>query len=111
MGGGVCDLGGREGGVEHEADDVQGAVDHLVAVRQAVHATVVQLHEHVVGRLQGVRVRVRLLPPPLQTIPFCRYCVFGYRQCCLPVGHYQITPPPLPPYLCLLPWAWTTDNV
>ena len=43
----------------------QGAVLHLVAVGEAVHAAVLQLHKHVVPRLQRVREGVSVLPAPL----------------------------------------------
>ena len=58
-------LVGGKSGVEHVADGVQRAVLHFVAVGEAVHAAVLQLHEHVVPRLQRVRECVRVLPPPL----------------------------------------------
>ena len=54
-----------ESRIEHIADGVEGAVLHFVAVGEAVHAAVLQLHEHVVPCLQRVRECVRVLPAPL----------------------------------------------
>ena len=55
--------------VEDKADGVQRAVLHFIAVRQAIYAAALQLHEHVVPRLQSMRERMRVLPPALIVVP------------------------------------------
>ena len=43
-----------EGRVENKSDDIQRSIYNLISFRQAIHATVVELHEHVVVSLQGM---------------------------------------------------------
>mmetsp|Transcript_27836 Transcript_27836/g.69878 ORF Transcript_27836/g.69878 Transcript_27836/m.69878 type:complete len:252 (-) Transcript_27836:253-1008(-) len=62
----------REGRVEHVADVVQRSINHLVPFRQTVHLGRLEVHEHVVRRLQAVRVRLGVGPAALE--------IFAARQ-------------------------------
>mmetsp|Transcript_13667 Transcript_13667/g.38493 ORF Transcript_13667/g.38493 Transcript_13667/m.38493 type:complete len:385 (+) Transcript_13667:1189-2343(+) len=50
----------RESRVENLLDVLQGPVNHLVPIRQAVHLSGLQVHEHAVLLLEGMRARVGL---------------------------------------------------
>ena len=66
--GAAADLRAAVQGVQNIADDVQGAVLNLVAIRQAPDSAILQLHECVVIVLHRMREGVRVQPPALQTI-------------------------------------------